>query len=63
MSVRSLEDIIDDLAIGTRNDALEAAAQIARLYGAPEEACRRILMLKATVRDHASDQHKHEGVM
>lgn len=43
---RTMEEIVNDLAVSSRNSALEAAAKVARLYGAPEEACERILMLK-----------------
>lgn len=47
MTARSIDDILTDLTVSTRNTALAAAALVARLYGAPEEACERILMLKA----------------
>lgn len=47
MSERSIDDILTDLTVSTRNNALDAAAVVARLYGAPEEACEHILMLKA----------------
>lgn len=46
MSDRSIETIVHDLAIASRNSALDAASKVAKLYGAPEEACQRILMLK-----------------
>lgn len=54
MSERTTEEIINDLAISSRNSALEAAAKVARLYGAPEEACQRILMLKAATKREAA---------
>ena len=47
MSERSIEQICHDLAVNSSNAALDAASKVARLYGAPEEACQRILMLKA----------------
>lgn len=47
---RSLDDIMSDLAVSSRNHALDAAAKVARLYGAPEEACERILMLKGPIK-------------
>jgi hypothetical protein len=46
-----MEEIINDLAVSSRNSALEAAAKVARLYGAPEEACERILLLKGKTRE------------
>lgn len=46
MSELTIKQICDDLAISARNSALEAASRVARLYGAPEEACQHILMLK-----------------
>jgi hypothetical protein len=48
MSTQELDALLTNLVNNTRNNALDAAAQIAALYGAPEEACRRILMLKAS---------------
>lgn len=47
MSERMIEQICEYLSISARNSALEAASEVARLYGAPEEACQHILMLKA----------------
>lgn len=46
MAERSMEDIINDLALSSRNSALDAAAKVAKLYGATDEVCERILMLK-----------------
>lgn len=54
MSERSTEEILHDLTVSTRNNALEAAAKVARLYGAPEEACQRILMLKAEAKQESA---------
>lgn len=46
MSERSIEEIMNDLVVSTRNSTLDAAAKVAKLYGASDEACNRILMLK-----------------
>lgn len=54
MSDRSIEEICNDLALSSRNRALEAAAKVAQLYGAPDEAVRRILMLKGKEREAAA---------
>jgi hypothetical protein len=43
----AMEGPMEELASRVRNSALESAARVAKLYGAPDEACRRILMLKA----------------
>ena len=55
MTARSIDEICHDLAVSSRNSALEAAAKVARLYGAPEEACQRILMLKGKIRKEPTD--------
>lgn len=56
MSERSIDQILNDLQISTRNHALDTAAQVARLYGAPELACQRILMLKSEVKETTDAQ-------
>lgn len=43
----AMEGPMEELAAKVRNSTLETAARVAKLYGAPDEACRRILMLKA----------------
>jgi hypothetical protein len=48
-----IEEILTILAIRSRNSALDAAARVAKLYGAPEEACERILMLKGREKEAA----------
>jgi hypothetical protein len=52
-SPRQIEDILNDIAVNSRNSALEAAAKVAKLYGAPDEACERILMLKGNTKEPA----------
>jgi hypothetical protein len=47
MTSQELDAVLTKLTNSTRNNAIDAAARVARLYGAPEEACQRILMLKA----------------
>jgi hypothetical protein len=47
MTSKEIDAILIRLTNSTHNNALDAAARVARLYGAPEEACQRILMLKA----------------
>jgi hypothetical protein len=47
MTRKEIDAILIRLTNSTRNNALDAAARVARLYGAPEEACQHILMLKA----------------
>jgi hypothetical protein len=47
MTGQEIDAVLIKLTNSTRNNALDAAARVARLYGAPEEACERILMLKA----------------
>lgn len=44
------EQEMRDLADKVCNSTLEAAAKVAKLYGAPDEAVRRILMLKGSGR-------------
>lgn len=46
LSTDGVDDALNSLARSVRNDTLEAAAKVAQCYGAPEEACRRILMLR-----------------
>lgn len=43
---QDITDAMHNLADRIRDNTLEAAARVAKLYGAPDEACRRILMLK-----------------
>lgn len=45
-----IDQILTRMSISVRNNTLETAARVARLYGAPEEACERILMLRGS--DH-----------
>lgn len=47
MTADDFDRIVTNLARKVRNDTLETAAKVARLYDAPDEAVRRILMLKA----------------
>jgi hypothetical protein len=47
MTSQEIDEILIRLTNSTRNNAIDAAARVARLYGAPEEACQHILMLKA----------------
>jgi hypothetical protein len=47
MSTEELDTILTSMVRNVRNDTLEIAAKVASLYGAPAEACQRILMLKA----------------
>lgn len=46
ISEQTFEELMQSLAVNVRNSTLEAAAVTAKMYGAPDEACRRILMLK-----------------
>lgn len=46
MNSRDIDAILNDLALNSRNNALDAAAKVAKLYGAPDEVAERILMLK-----------------
>jgi hypothetical protein len=38
--------VIDDVVIMTRNNTLETAAKVAKLYGASDEVVEHILMLR-----------------
>jgi len=42
-----IEGPMQDMADKVRNSTLETAARVAKPYGAPDEACKRILMLRA----------------
>jgi hypothetical protein len=43
---RNIDDVLNDLADTTQDKTAEAAALIAKLYGAPDEAVQAILRLK-----------------
>lgn len=45
-----IKAILDGMCVNVRNGALDAAAKVAALYGAPEEAVRRILMLRGAAK-------------
>jgi ribosome-associated translation inhibitor RaiA len=46
MSPQDLDQVLTDLSVHVRNNALEAAAKVAKLYGASDEVVERILMLR-----------------
>jgi hypothetical protein len=46
MAELDIEAVLTQLADSTQNKTAEAAAQIAKLYGAPDEAVQAILRLK-----------------
>jgi hypothetical protein len=46
MAELDIDAILNQLADTTQNKTAEAAAQVAKLYGAPDEAVQAILRLK-----------------
>jgi hypothetical protein len=46
MAELNIDAILNQLADTTQNKTVEAAAQVAKLYGAPDEAVQAILRLK-----------------
>ncbi|MFZ5713066.1 MAG: hypothetical protein ACOY3N_09520 [Bradyrhizobium sp.] len=49
MTIEGLDEILDSMARCSRNNALEAAAKVAALYGASDEVCIKILQLRDLV--------------
>jgi hypothetical protein len=50
-ATQSTDDILRDMAQGIRNSTLDAAAKVAAMYGAPQEAIEKMLQLKAKRED------------
>lgn len=46
MTAQELDQILANFAVRVRNDTLETAAKVAKMFDSPDEAVRRILQLK-----------------
>jgi hypothetical protein len=47
----NIDEILDKLTTSTHNNAIEAAAKVARIYGADQVVIDHILMLRSTAKE------------